>query len=189
MRIIVEGLIGVGKSTFTEEASKYFNLTPMYESVDDNPFLELFYSDDPSRWAYTLQMHFLYDRFSKHLPENTILDRSIFGDTCFANLLRDDGVLTEDEHSSYMKHFGMLKPYIPHVDVCVHLHVSVEQAMDRISKRGRGFESGIEESYLHKLQAQVMQIQDRLPKDTKYIKVDWYDMDEGQRLEVIRGLL
>ena len=26
MRIIVEGLIGVGKSTFTEEASKYFNL-------------------------------------------------------------------------------------------------------------------------------------------------------------------
>ena len=75
MRIIVEGLIGVGKSTFTKEASKYFNLTPMYESVDDNPFLEKFYSDDPSRWAYTLQMHFLYDRFSKHLPENTLLDR------------------------------------------------------------------------------------------------------------------
>ena len=134
MRIIVEGLIGVGKSTFTSEASKYFNLTPMYESVDDNPFLEKFYSDDPSRWAYTLQMHFLYDRFSKHLPENTLLDRSIFGDICFANILRDDGVLTEDEHSSYLKHFNMLRPYIPHVDVCIHLHVSVEQAMDRISK-------------------------------------------------------
>ena len=83
----------------------------------------------------------------------------------------------------------MLKPYIPPVDVCIHLHVSVEQAMDRISKRGREFESGIEESYLHKLQVQVMQIPDRLPKETKYIKLDWYDMDEGQRLDVIRGLL
>ena len=88
-----------------------------------------------------------------------------------------------------LKHFEMLKPYIPPVDVCIHLHVRVEQAMERISKRGRGFESGIEESYLHKLQAQVMQIPDRLPKDTKYIKLDWYDMDESQRLEVIRGLL
>jgi len=59
MRIIVEGLIGVGKSTFTTEASELFNLTPMYESVDDNPFLEKFYTDESSRWAYTLQMHFL----------------------------------------------------------------------------------------------------------------------------------
>lgn len=189
MRIIVEGLIGVGKSTFTKEASKHFNLTPMYESVGDNPFLEKFYSEDSKRWAYTLQMHFLYDRFSKHLPENTLLDRSIFGDSCFANILRDDGVLSEDEHNSYMKHFEMLKPYIPPVDVCIHLHVSVEQAMERISKRGRGFESGIEESYLHKLQAQVMQIPDRLPKSTKYIKLDWYDMDEDQRLGVIQRLL
>lgn len=189
MRIIVEGLIGVGKSTFTKEASKYFNLTPMYESVDDNPFLKKFYSEDSKRWAYTLQMHFLYDRFSKHLPENTLLDRSIFGDICFANLLKEDGILTEDEHSSYIKHFNMLKPYIPHVDICIHLHVSVDQAMERISQRGRGFESGIEKSYLHKLQDQVMQIPDRLPKDTKYIKLDWYNMDESQRLDVIRGLL
>jgi deoxyadenosine/deoxycytidine kinase len=189
MRIIVEGLIGVGKSTFTKEASRHFNLTPMYESVEDNPFLEKFYSDDPSRWAYTLQMHFLYDRFSKHLPENTLLDRSIFGDICFANILKNDGVLTEDEHSSYLKHFNLLKPYIPHVDVCIHLHVSVEQAMERISKRGRDFEAKIPESYLHKLQAQVMQIPEHLPSATKYIKIDWYDMDEAQRLDVIRGLL
>lgn len=189
MRIIVEGLIGVGKSTFTKEASKHFNLTPMYESVEDNPFLEKFYSEDSKRWAYTLQMHFLYDRFSKHLPENTLLDRSIFGDICFANILRDDGVLTEDEHASYMKHFNMLKPYIPHVDVCIHLHVSVEQAMERISKRGRDFESDIEESYLHKLQAQVLKIPENLPSSTKYIKLDWSDMDEDQRLGVIQRLL
>ena len=189
MRIIVEGLIGVGKSTFTSEASKYFNLTPMYESVEDNPFLEKFYSDDPKRWAYTLQMHFLYDRFSKHIPDNTILDRSIFGDIGFANILNDDGVLTDEEYDSYKKHFNMLSPYIPPVDLCIHLHVSVEQAMERISKRGRDFELGIEESYLYKLQEQVHMIPEYLPSTTRYIKLDWVEMDKDQRLEVIRGLL
>ena len=188
MRIIVEGLIGVGKSTFTKEASKIFNLNPMYESVEDNPFLEKFY-DESSRWAYTLQMHFLYDRFSKHTPDNTILDRSIYGDIGFATLLKNDGVLSKDEFDSYMKHYKILSTYIPPVDLCIHLHVDVDQAMRRISKRGRDFENKIEASYLHKLQEQIHMIPEYLPSTTKYIKLDWIDMDEDQRLEVIRELL
>ncbi len=188
MRIIVEGLIGVGKSTFTKEASTLFNLNPMYESVDDNPFLEKFYSE-PSRWAYTLQMHFLYDRFTKHIPDNTILDRSIFGDIGFATLLKNDGVLSQDEFESYMKHYRILSTYIPPVDLCIHLHVSVDQAMERISKRGREYESGIDPSYLHKLQEQIHMIPEYLPSTTKYIKLDWVDMNEDQRLEAIRRLL
>lgn len=189
MRIIVEGLIGVGKSTFTKEASTLFNLNPMYESVEDNPFLEKFYSDDPSRWAYTLQMHFLYDRFSKHIPDNTILDRSIYGDIGFATLLRNDGVISDDEFDSYMKHYRILSTYIPPVDLCIHLHVEVDQALERICSRGREFESSIDPSYLHKLQEQVHRIPEFLPSTTKYIKLDWVNMNEDQRLEVIRGLL
>jgi len=188
MRIIVEGLIGVGKSTFTKEASTLFNLNPMYESVDDNPFLEKFYSE-PSRWAYTLQMHFLYDRFTKHIPDNTILDRSIFGDIGFATLLKNDSVLSQDEFESYMKHYRILSEYIPPVDLCIHLHVSVDEAMERISKRGREYEAGIDPSYLHKLQEQIHMIPEYLPSTTKYIKLDWVDMNEDQRLEAIRRLL
>lgn len=189
MRIIVEGLIGVGKSTFTKEASTLFNLNPMYESVDDNPFLEKFYEEESSRWAYTLQMHFLYDRFSKHIPDNTILDRSIYGDIGFATLLKNDGVLSEIEFNSYMKHYRILSTYIPPADLCIHLHVEVDQAMERISKRGRDFESKIEPSYLHKLQEQIHMIPEYLPSTTKYIKLDWFDMNENQRLEVIKKLM
>jgi deoxyadenosine/deoxycytidine kinase len=189
MRIIVEGLIGVGKSTFTTEASELFNLTPMYESVDDNPFLEKFYTDESSRWAYTLQMHFLYDRFSKHLPENTMLDRSIFGDICFANILKDEGTLTDEEHFSYLKHFNMLKPFIPHIDLCIHLHIEVDQALERISKRGRDFEANIPRDYLERLQEQVLRIPEWLPSDTRYLKLDWNDMNKDERLDTIRQLL
>lgn len=189
MRIIVEGLIGVGKSTFTTEASSLFNLTPLYESVEDNPFLEKFYSESASRWAYTLQMHFLYDRFSKHLPENTMLDRSIFGDMCFANILKDEGTLTEDEYASYLKHFSMLKPFIPNIDLCIHLHVEVDQAMERISKRGRDFEANIPRAYMEKLQEQVLRLPEWLPQETRYLKLDWGNMDEAERAKVITQLL
>ena len=78
VRVVVEGLIGVGKSTFTTEASKILQLQPQYESVDDNPFLSKFY-EDPHRWGYTLQMHFLYDRLSKHMTKGMILDRLHLG--------------------------------------------------------------------------------------------------------------
>ena len=189
MRIIVEGLIGVGKSTFTTEASQLFKLKPMYESVEDNPFLEKFYNDDPKRWAYTLQMHFLYDRFAKHLPDHTISDRSIYGDIGFANILHADGVLSDEEHASYMKHFKTLTPFLPHVDLCIHLHVSVDQAMERISKRGREFEAQIPKSYLEKLQAEIELIPNHLPSSTRYIRLDWGDMDSQERQEVISRLL
>ena len=147
MRIIVEGLIGVGKSTFTKEASEILLLKPQYESVDDNPFLEKFY-ENPERWAYTVQMHFLYDRFEKHLPQGTILDRSIWGDLCFANILHQDGILSDDEHKSYLSHSKLVRSYVPPVDLCIHLHVELGEAQKRIAKRGREFESGVTATYL-----------------------------------------
>lgn len=184
---MIEGLIGVGKSTFTTEASRIFDLKPMYESVEDNPFLQPFYRE-PNRWAYTLQMHFLYDRFQKHLPKGIILDRSIWGDLCFANILHDDGVLSDDEYDSYLKHSEVLRGFVPTVDLCIHLHVEVEDAQKRIAKRGRDFESGITADYLHKLQDQLDQLPSWLPKSTQYIRVDWQEMTLPEIREEIKSL-
>ena len=187
MRVVVEGLIGVGKSTFTTEASKILQLQPQYESVDDNPFLSKFY-EDPHRWGYTLQMHFLYDRLSKHMTKGMILDRSIWGDLCFANILLQDGVITKDEHQSYIKHSQMAQAFIPHVDYCIHLHIEVEEAQKRIAKRGRDFESGITADYLHKLQDQLDQLPSWLPKSTQYIRVDWQEMTLPEIRKKIQSL-
>lgn len=184
MRVIVEGLIGVGKSTFTKEFARIHKLSPMYESVDDNPFLPKFYAD-PQRWAYTLQMHFLYDRYSKHLPENIILDRSIWGDLCFANIQREDGTMTEEEYQSYLSHSKVLTNHVPKVDLCIHLDVPVYKAMDRISKRGRGFETSISEDYLVKLKKEIDSLPSFLPSDIKYVKIDWKDMS----IEEIAGYI
>ena len=184
MRVIVEGLIGVGKSTFTKEFAKIHRLNPMYESVDDNPFLAKFY-EEPLRWAYTLQMHFLYDRYSKHLPENIVLDRSIWGDLCFANILREDGTLSEEEYQSYLSHSKVLTGHVPKVDLCIHLNVPVHKAMDRINNRGRGFESSISEDYLVRLKKEIDLLPSFLPPDVKYMKIEWGDMSLSEIADYI----
>ena len=72
MYIAVAGNIGVGKTTLTRLLAKNFNWDPHYESVDNNPYLNDFYTD-MQRWAFNLQIYFLNSRFSqlKKIQETT----------------------------------------------------------------------------------------------------------------------
>ena len=101
-QIAIAGNIGVGKTTMTEKLANIFKLSPIYESVDDNPYLVDFY-DDMKRWSFNLQIFFLYKRFSNQIEllssENGFIqDRSLYEDKeIFARNLRDQppsGVLT-----------------------------------------------------------------------------------------------
>ena len=60
-QIAIAGNIGAGKTTMTEKLALKFNLEPIYESVDDNPYLNDFY-DNMGRWSFNLQIFFLYKR-------------------------------------------------------------------------------------------------------------------------------
>lgn len=187
MRVIVEGLIGVGKSTFVEVAQEHWGLQPLFESVDDNPFLEKYYAD-PQRWAYTVQMYFLYDRFQKHLPDQTILDRSLYGDLGFASLQLQDGYMTQEEYDCYLKHSSILTSQIEDPDICLHLDIDPDEALYRISKRGRGYESSIPRSYLESLHTELEKLPSQLPSSTRYVKLDWVDMNPSQIVNKVKDL-
>jgi tRNA A37 threonylcarbamoyladenosine biosynthesis protein TsaE len=62
--IAVAGNIGSGKTTLTEKLAKHYNWTPLFESVDHNPYLRDFY-EDMTRWAFHLQIYFLNSRFTQ----------------------------------------------------------------------------------------------------------------------------
>ena len=56
MFVVVAGNIGCGKTTLTSNLSERLGWKPMFESVEDNPYLSDFY-DNMSRWSFPLQIH------------------------------------------------------------------------------------------------------------------------------------
>ncbi|RZK23562.1 MAG: ATP-binding cassette domain-containing protein, partial [Flavobacterium sp.] len=64
MHIAIVGNIGAGKTTLTGLLAKHYNWEALYEAVDNNPYLEDFYSD-MKRWSFNLQIYFLNSRFQQ----------------------------------------------------------------------------------------------------------------------------
>ena len=82
MHIAIVGNIGAGKTTLTELLAKHLNYEAQFEAVDNNPYLEDFYSD-MKRWSFNLQIYFLNSRFQQILElqnaeRNIIHDRTIY---------------------------------------------------------------------------------------------------------------
>ena len=63
-RIVVEGPIGVGKTSLAERLAASFNYPLVAESPGDNPFLQRFYSSREG-YAFTTQVHFLMQRLDQ----------------------------------------------------------------------------------------------------------------------------
>lgn len=168
--VVVEGLIGAGKSSFCHDLGKLLEphvevfLEPDEKTTETNPYLADFYSN-PSRWAFTMQIHLMQARFRSHMlaqdaletGEHAILDRSIYADTEFARLQEERGTMSRYELRTYLELYeNLLSPEVQTPDLVVWLDVSVETAVRRIQKRaeertGRRCESAIDTDYLRGL--------------------------------------
>lgn len=151
--IVVEGPIGVGKTSLAEKLSEYFNAELALERTHENPFLNNFYKDK-SRYAFQTQTFFLLNRYAQQLElvqrnlfnTATITDYIFQKDRLFASLN-----LSEDEFSLYKNIYNLLKPKIPVPDLVIHLQASTDVLMTRIRQRGRRFEKDIEYEYLDEI--------------------------------------
>ncbi len=156
MHIAIVGNIGAGKTTLTELLAKNYGWEPLFEAVDNNPYLEDFYSD-MKRWSFNLQIYFLNSRFEQLLeiqkgPRNIIQDRTIYEDAfIFAENLHDMGLMTSRDHENYAAIFKNITAFIKPPDLLVYLKASVPTLVNNIQHRGREYESGIRLDYLSKL--------------------------------------
>ncbi len=64
--IVIEGLIGVGKTSLCRILEKERGARLVLEPCDDNPFLASFYAD-AERYAFPAQMFYLASRFSQQM--------------------------------------------------------------------------------------------------------------------------
>lgn len=153
MAIVVDGIIGAGKTTVGRFLSKEFNLSFFEElkTEDQNSLaqrmLDKFYVDQ-SRWSAIIQIMFLNDRFRdiKHAEStfvSSIFDRSIYGDEIFAKTIHDRGEMTDDEFAIYKSVLSNFLEHISPPKLLIYIDVSVDTAMKRINKRARSTESDV----------------------------------------------
>ena len=156
MHIAVAGNIGVGKTTLTGLLAKNFNWEPHYESVDNNPYLDDFYTE-MQRWAFNLQVYFLNSRFGqlKEFQEsgkNIIQDRTIYEDAhIFAPNLHAMGLMTSRDFDNYSSLFKLMSSFVNPPDLLIYLRASVPTLVKQIQSRGREYESSIRIDYLTRL--------------------------------------
>jgi len=151
--IVVEGPIGVGKTTLAQRLAHSFGTELLLEQAEENPFLGRFYQN-PRGAALQTQLFFLFQRAGQvqELRQADLFrpvrvaDFLMEKDRLFARLTLDD-----DEFRLYEQVYAHLTIDAPLPDLVIYLQAPIEVLMARIAKRARDYESYIDSSYLERL--------------------------------------
>ena len=164
--IVVEGPIGVGKSSLARRLASTFKAELLLEAATANPFLERFYADS-KRYALATQLYFLYDRarqlnqfsenfastgnltqqpFSDNRKQLMVADYMLEKDPLFARLTLD-----ADEYALYQQAYNSLKINKPAIDLVIYLQAPVEVLQERVNRRRIRYEMSMDLDYLQRL--------------------------------------
>lgn len=187
--VIVEGNIGVGKSTFSailaEELQRLGCHAEYLPEPDEstNPFLAEYYAH-PKETAYKMQMHLLHQRFKSTQYAQTaaldgrgwyILDRSYYGDICFARVQVVDGFFSPDERASYLDAHRNMRRFIEPPTAAIFLCAMPEICAERIQKRARNCEKGVPLRYLRALDTEIAKLAAVLSARCPVMRMPWND--------------
>lgn len=151
--IVVEGPIGVGKTSLANKLADSLSADVVLEEVYENPFLERFYRDGRSA-ALPAQMFFLFARARQieDLRQLDMFTRVRVSDYLFAkDKLFAELNLSQDELQLYQQVVDSLHVDAPVPDLVIYLQATVDSLLERIARRGVGFERAIDRGYLEKL--------------------------------------
>lgn len=151
--IAVEGVIGVGKTTFAGMLAERLGATLINEEVFENPFLVDYYKH-PKRYAFPCQLYFLVSRFhqQQQLVERDLFAQRIVCDYLFAkDAIFASVTLNERELALYNRIAAAMAPDIPRPDLVIYLQADTPTLMRRIRKRNLFFEKSIDEEYIETL--------------------------------------
>lgn len=151
--IVLEGPIGVGKTSLCHLLEKEFSGRLVLEEVEENPFLTEFYQDR-QRMALQTQLFFLLSRYRQ---QQEIIQPSLFGQATISDyLFAKDRIfaylnLDDNELALYNQIYELLEPTVPKPDLVIYLQASTEVLMQRIGLRGKDYEKGISREYINDL--------------------------------------
>ncbi|WP_339755956.1 2-amino-4-hydroxy-6-hydroxymethyldihydropteridine diphosphokinase [uncultured Winogradskyella sp.] len=183
--IAIEGNIGAGKTSLATKISNDFNAKLILERFADNPFLPKFYKE-PERYAFTLEMSFLADRYQQISDDLSQLD--LFKDFMVSDydvnksLVFSKVTLPEDEFRLYRKLFYQVYKDISKPDLYVYLYQNTERLQANIKKRGRNYEKDIKNEYLEKINTGYLEFLKSQPEmNVKIIDVSDKDFVKNRK--------
>lgn len=153
--IAVEGGIGVGKTTLAQGLAAKVDAKLLLETIDDNPFLELFYQD-PERHGLSVQLSFLFSRLKQWqtLVQQDLFQSIIISDYLFAkDRLFAMTNLSDEEFNLYNQVANLVAINLPKPNLVIYLQSTPEIAMKRIQQRNRSMEKSITLDYLKQVTA------------------------------------
>ena len=153
MYIVIEGPIGVGKTSLSRILASETGAQLNLEVVEENPFLATFYAE-PERYAFNVQVFFLLSRFKQlsKLVQDSLFERSVISDYMFdKDFIFASMNLREAEFDLYRDLYDHLKPRLAQPDLTVYLRSDPDLLLGRIAKRGRSFERQMDPEYLRTL--------------------------------------
>ena len=151
--IVIEGPIGVGKTSLARLLAKEFNARFILEAPEENPFLSHFYQDR-KKYAFQVQVFFLLTRFQQ---QQEIAQLDLFNQVTISDYLFDKDRLfallnlDENEFALYEKIFHLLGGRIPTPDLVIFLQAKPEVLLQRIKTRNNDYEKGMDIDYLKRL--------------------------------------
>ncbi len=151
--IVVEGSIGVGKTSLAKRLATTFKTDMMLELPTENPFLERFYENTETA-ALPTQLYFLFQR-TKQLE--IFRQADLFRPTQISDFLIDkdrlfaEVILKKNEFDLYQEVYNRVMFEAPIPDLVIYLQAPIRVLLNRILDRGIHYERHISEEYLTKI--------------------------------------
>ena len=148
--IAVEGAIGAGKTSLVSLLEQQYGARVILEENDSNPFIAKFYEDQET-YSFQTQIFFLLSRYNQYMElaqrdlfnSVVVIDYLFQRDKIFAQLNLED-----HEYRLYEQIYNLIASKAPKPDLVIFLQASTKVLLERVSKRGREYESFMDPDYL-----------------------------------------
>lgn len=198
MKIVISGVVGVGKSTISNQLATKLKFKIMDEPVASNPYLDDFYAN-PLQFAFKMQIFMLMAR-SKQLKfaqtlDNVIFDRSILEDPIFVEVLKIQNNISIRDYQVYCDFYQyvissalyfdpQLKP-----DLIIYLTATVDTTIERIKLRGRKSEKNVPRTYWELLNQEYERWYQTKKNDFNFLVIATNNISQTQIIDKIMNYL
>lgn len=195
--LIIEGLIGVGKTSLCRLLERRLGARLVLEPCDDNPFLAAFYGDK-DRYAFPAQMFYLASRYDQQLR---LAQPELFADLVVADYhFAKDRIFAEQtldgaELALYDRFAGLLRDRVPRPDLVLFMDAPTEVVRRRITRRAISAEQVIAAEYLDSLRERYYALWARYDEAPVYVldtsTINYVDdeADQERMLAMVKGWL